>query len=495
VTREEADDGDDPEWRVAIDAAAGRWPRAAAEWSPTRWMTLGILAIALVAGCALRFYRLDLTGMTADEWAAAIAHPVRRVIQLQSQLDPGKLALYDLVLHGWMKVFGDGLRSIRGLSAGIGTGSIVLLFLLMRELYRAFAGAFEIETGELAGAFAALVFATNSTIVSSGRMSRMYALMLAAELAHILFFVRAQRHGGLLNYTLTAGFLAIAVATNFSSAFLLVSEGLWFGYLLLARWEALPGEDLRVIGPGLAIVAGLVLLLPFASNAITASQSAIQAGFLRWIHIRSLLWPYDILRWSIANNWLFWLLVALAALGVWRLWTSARLLPLFVGTWFAGPFLAVLALSWLITPLMVWRYVLVAFVAFFAIVAVGAALFRSNLARAVVALLILSLSVYSVRDFRAPNRVDWKRAALAAISQIAPDGQIAVVPSYAANVVRYYLPAQGRRSVVGLDFGCGTQQVLILSGRTWLPPSLIAAMEACYPRRLRQLENVEVRGR
>ena len=67
-----------------------------------------LLAVSVAAGIALRFYRLDAMSMTADEgaaWAAAV-EPLRGLLRLQPQLDAGKLAVYDLLLHYWIAAFG-----------------------------------------------------------------------------------------------------------------------------------------------------------------------------------------------------------------------------------------------------------------------------------------------------------------------------------------------------------------------------------------------------
>ena len=238
-----------------------------------------MLALAVVVGIALRCYRLDAVSMTADEgaaWAAA-AEPLKRLLLLQPRLDAGKLAIYDLLLHYWIDLFGDSLRSMRGLSAALGTFSILLMFAVVRELYQVFADE-ELKLGELAGGFAGLLFATNVAVVQSARQARMYPLMIAAELAQIFFFLRALRHKGVLNCILAAVFLALAIAANFTAVFLLAGECLWLACLLLARWRRRPGIQLRVLGPGVSLLVGSALLLPFAREALAAHERRLHMG-------------------------------------------------------------------------------------------------------------------------------------------------------------------------------------------------------------------------
>ena len=81
--------------------------------------------------------------------------------------DGGKLPLFDVVLHGWVRIFGDSLFAMRAMSAALGTVAIVLLFVAVREICRALGGEACAETGEVAGAFAALIYALNLTMVLS----------------------------------------------------------------------------------------------------------------------------------------------------------------------------------------------------------------------------------------------------------------------------------------------------------------------------------------
>ncbi|MBV8361391.1 MAG: hypothetical protein JO189_26155 [Deltaproteobacteria bacterium] len=455
-----------------------------------------LLAVAVLAGIALRFYRPDAASMTADEgaaWAAA-AEPVRRLLQLQPQLDAGKLAIYDLLLHYWIEMFGDSLRSMRGLSSAIDIVSILLMFVVVRELYRVFADG-ELQTGELAGGFAALMFATNVAVVQSARTARMYPLMTAAELAQLFFFVRAQRHGGLLNCISAAVFLALAIAANFTAVFLLVGESLWIAYLFVARWKRWPGERLRAAGPALSLTAGIALLLPFAPAAVAVSRAAIADGALDWIRYQPpLAWSYDLLRGDTGNRSLFRLFLALAAFGLWRHWSWAPLIPMFMAVAAAGPFVAVAMLSLFGRPMMVDRYVLLALIAFLGLAATGAATFESIPGRLLVFVVIVWLSVRAL-GHSSGFWIDWKRAVAIACAESPANAGISVVPSYAVNVVRYHLPPERRLLAVGVDSRCGDSRILIVSPGRPIGPAQIAELKACYPRLLGQATRVEVRSR
>jgi mannosyltransferase len=227
-------------------------------WRSTRLFALALVVIAVIVGAHLRFHRLARFDMSGDEgasWAAASEPTTEQVAHLERRLDPGKLALYDVVLHEWVKVFGDSLFAMRAMSAGLGTIAILLVFVAVREVCHSLADEAAAGVGDLAGAFAALLYATNLSMVLSDRAVRMYPFVMCAELLQIAFFVRAQRSGGVLNHAGLAIFTALMIAGNFTSTFLMAAETLWLGWLLIAMLWDVQSRELRVFRLGLALAA------------------------------------------------------------------------------------------------------------------------------------------------------------------------------------------------------------------------------------------------
>jgi mannosyltransferase len=458
-----------------------------------RHVTAGrtVLAIAVLVGMVLRFHRLDMLSMSGDEgfaWAAA-SQPVSRLLQLQPMLDSGKLALHDLLLHYWIAIFGDSLRSMRGLSAAIDTVSILLMFTVVRELYRTFAGEIS-DSGEMAAGFAALLFATNIAIVQSGRTARMYPLMTAAELAEMLFFIRAQRRGRMSDYVLTAIFLALAIGANFTAGFILISQAFWLAYLLIAKSKKLPGATLYAAGPALSLAAGVALLLPWRRAATSLLREAIRQRDFGWIPYQPPIhWSYEVLRASVGYQWLFTLLLALAVFAIWRHRSKTLLLPMYLVGAMLGPFAGVLIASQFGVAMMVDRYVLIGVIAFLGLAAIGIASFQSRF----VPIAIFGLIVWSVKLVKPPT-VDWRQAAAIASAASGRNTEIGVVPVYAIDVVRYHLPRERRSIAVGLKSQCGDPHILIMSTESISRP-FMAALKLCYPRLLRRDEFLEIRSR
>jgi len=476
--------------------------RALWAWRSTRLFTILLAIIAIVIGAHLRFdhlTRFEMNGDEAASWAAAAAPSAQQVGQIERQLDPGKLALYDVMLHEWIAVFGDSLYAMRAMSAALGTIAVILVFVAVREVCRSLAdepdGPAAATLAELTGAFAALLYATDLEMVLSDRTVRMYPLVMCAELLQITFFVRAQRRGGMVNYAGTAIFTAAMVACNFTSTFLTVAEALWLGWLLLAARRDAEPRRLAVFRPGCAVAAGIAILVPWLSGALLSSRDAVKEGAIDWIKLQPVSWPYTTLRHSAGSHTLFWIFVALAAFGIWRQWRSARQAVEFLALWTLGPMLAVMALTYLVHPLEFQRYVLITFVGMIAFTALGAASVRSTGLRIVLTVLLIHLSVRPVHArVRRSREAAWREATLLAEQRTPPGSKVAVFPSWCINVVRFYMPHDRRDDVTTAEWQCGAAPVLVMSGFNISSPATLAKMKACYPRTLAELPFVQVRS-
>ena len=470
-------------------------------WHSKRLFSLVLLMIAIVLGAQLRFHHLTRAEMNGDEgasWAAASAPNIQQVAGIEARLDPGKLALYDVLLHEWIEFFGDSLFTMRSMSGILGTIAIVLVLVCVREVCRSLGGESTAAIGDLAGSFAALLYATNLQMVLSDRTVRMYPLTMCAELSQITFFVRAQRRGGTLNFIGIAVFTAMMVACNFTSAFLLAMEAFWVGWLLLESLWHPQDWRLAIFGPGCAVLAGIMILIPWLPDAFASSHNAVEMGAIDWITPQPVSWLYTALRDSTGAGAqsLFWILVALAAFGAWRHWGQARRVVEFFAFWAVGPILVVMAVTYMIHPLEFARYVLIAFVGLFALAALGASSASSTALRVALALLMVYLSVRPVhRWIRHSGQTAWRDATLLASQKADPGEKIAVFPGWCINVVRFYMPPDRRSRAEPLYRGCGPARVLILGGRGVVPNEKIASAEACYPRVLARLQLVEVRAR
>ena len=476
------------------------WETAWSARRSPRLFAFALLTLAVILGAFYRFHRLARWDMNGDEgiaWAAVIRPTLRDVGAAFWQFENGgKLPLFDSLLHEWVRIFGDSLFAMRAMSAALGTLAIVLLFIAVRESSRCLGGEAAIEAGEVGGAFAALIYALNLTIVVSDRTAREFPLLTVVELAQIIFFVRAQRGSAWTDYLGIAVFTALMLPINYTASFLLASEALWLGIISIARWAgSARAAEVRIFRTGFAVIGGIALLAPLLPGVFISSRSAVQHNAVSWIQLQPPAWPYTVFRDVAGSPRLFELLGVLIAFGLFSQWRSGRLAWGFLATWMLGPVLAVYLVTYLIQPMEFPRYVLIAFVGMFALAGFGAGSVRSTVVRIVLAAAIVHLSTPSIHNWMKVLRDGAWREATALADRFAAGGQIAVCPPVNLNVVRFYLPPERRRDAVEMTRKCGSAEVVILSGRGVVSNDEIGAAEACYPRVIARLQLVEVRAR
>ena len=410
-----------------------------------------ILVAAVLVGGWLRLHDLGALDMTADEapsWVSASAPTIGEVVRQGLQLNPGKLALHDVVLHFWMLAFGDGVISIRMLSALLGTLAIILVFVVTREL---FVGEDKIEVPLFAdesstiAALSALVFALNVVAIRYSREGRMYALMLDAVLLQVWYFLRAVRRGGFVNYVGVVLFSILAVATSFVAGLVFLAEGLCLLVALrpgLRRWPYSWNASITLLVAGAILVA----LIPW-------HQLVEKASFFSWIG-PGFLTEYVLgFFWSAVLTPVLVVTLLLAIWGVIRgfreypeavgfalAWLVVPLLPLML---WLGPImlLAVTVYSW--TPVFAHRWELTCIVPLCILIGLGINEIPGSVARTAMLALVIVLAGFRVHSYD-PNSgdmewgVQWRAAAEAALPELKAGQPVQVVPGYPIYVMRYY---------------------------------------------------------
>lgn len=225
------------------------------------------IALVLVVGGFLRFANLGQAQLFRDEAASWLLASYPIVSLLQHNLDKTYPPLYELVLRGWLLVFGSGEAALRSPSAIPGVVTLVAAWRWTSE-----------ALGRTAGLMTASVLALSALLISNSREARMYSLETAfATVAWWLAWRlgadgRRLARGPRWHAALTAVFLTVAVAGEvWTMAFglpvaalqLLFAVGC---YLVQGRARRLEGPSAP--GPGLAVVAiaagaaSLVVWLP-----------------------------------------------------------------------------------------------------------------------------------------------------------------------------------------------------------------------------------------
>ena len=437
----------------------------------------------------MRFANLGALEISPDEatsWAAASAPSVAEVSARHYALNPGELPIYDLTLHGWIALFGTSPTPMRALSAAFGVLTIALVYIVVCELF-----APAPETESIAG-LAAIVFAVNLVTIKYSREARMYPMLLALILAQLAIFLRTLRSGGRENYALVVVLTAIVIATNYSTLAVPAIEGLWLLYILARTgWRLEHASARRAWALAAALAVGGLILVPKLFSPLRVPTTA--AGVARgWRKLPGLAAPFAFFN-KATGSFAFPILAALALWGAYRGWRrGAHDAVGFAMLWMWVPPLLMLVASYTIAPVFVERYALSSFVPFFILAALGIFELPGDLIRAGALVLAVAFSLGHLVEYdRKPHDAQFREAITAASDALKPGEVMTIVPSYAIELIRYYLPPGQPLRAVRFDPSAAPVAVLILGDQN-LEPGAGPSYKKVYPNVVARLRGVTV---
>jgi uncharacterized membrane protein len=375
--------------------------------SVSRTEVVAVAAIVAV-GAALRFFRLTFQSLWFDELFSVVfsrsSLTVAAIIEKYAG-DVHPLG-YPLLLHGWLRVFGDGELAARSLSAVWGVAGIAVLWLVGRRL-----------GGPRLGLIAGLLAAVNAYHVAYSQEARSYAVVFvlaAVSYLALLLFIDAPGWRTALVYGLT---VALVFHVHYYALVMFFGQMAAAAGILVAR-----DRDLRalrfVLIPG-AVVA--LAMLPWLGPFLRV------AGFDRY-------WPAVPEPWFLVGYFHGYfgdslvlsvgfaaLLAALPFLLKRRNedetldeWNSLRVGAVALGVSVAASLAVAYARSVLAVPMLIPRFTFVLLPAILLLIAMAVSRIRPARARAgvVVAVVALSLADLALGGFYTePRKEQWREAA------------------------------------------------------------------------------------
>ena len=414
-------------------------------------------------------------------------------------LNPGELGVHDVALHAWIALFGSGLASMRALSAVFGVLSILLVFIGSRELFTYGQNSnSRIDDDDIAtiAGLATLVFAVNLVTIKYSREARMYPLMLAAILAQVAMFLRSLRLGGFANYAAVTVLTVLAMASNFAAMLIPDTETLWLVYLIAregqAGWRLENANARRASNTLMALAACGPILMP----KFFSSMRAVSVGSIgEWRKVPAWYEPFALFN-KATGSFAFPILAALAILGAIAGWRRGnRNAIAFALLWMWAPPLMMLVASYAIAPVFIERYALSCFVPLFILVAVGIFELPGDSVRVAALAIAVTFSIGHIVSYdRKPHDAQYREAIAAADAALKPGETMTVVPAYAIEVLRYYLPHEKQNRAVRYNSAASTAAVLILGDQN-LAPGAAQSYRSEYPQEVARLRGVTVMRR
>ena len=195
---------------------------------------------------ALGFYQIGRPELWRDElasWALA-ERPLGDMFATARRIDGAQLAYY-LVLHGWIKVFGDSAGAMRSLSVLAMAGAAVCVTLTGQRL-----------AGPRAGLLAGLIFALVPSVSRYAQEIRFYALQVLLATLATLLLLRA------LDRPLVRRWAAYAAAVAGLGYADLVALALVTGHLAAVALTWRKNRDHRVFWVVPAVAGAIAVCLP-----------------------------------------------------------------------------------------------------------------------------------------------------------------------------------------------------------------------------------------
>ncbi|HEY0321511.1 MAG TPA: glycosyltransferase family 39 protein [Pyrinomonadaceae bacterium] len=311
--------------------------------------------------------------------------------------------LYYLLLHFWMKLFGETEIAVRMLSVIFSVLTVFVVYHLALKLFNR------------RTAFFAALFTTLSPLqVFYAQETRMYAQLTFLAAASVYFYVCWLKEGTRLSYAFYLISTTLLLYTHIYAVFVVMAQLLYFVWLRLQARETFRK---RLRG---WLAAQLITGLLFLPWALIIFQQATRARRGFWIREPDWLTPLSTLIEYCGSLWLAALLLPLFVYGVKLVYersgkektASLPRVRVFLLLWLILPIIIPFMLSKLVTPFYLAKYTIAASLPFYLLAARGLEQVRGRLRQAVLLLLIcLCFGLELSKDLISIKRERWNMAA------------------------------------------------------------------------------------
>lgn len=395
-----------------------------------------LLIVIFLVGLALRIYDLGSESIWYDEAISIAVAKLGLIDQISwsyLQNDNNPLLYYEL-LHFWVWIFGDSELVVRVPSALFGSFSILAIYMVGRLTFN-----------KKVGLIAALILATSVFHIKYSQEARAYSLLAFLTLLSFYYYLkiissdrRLYVFGYLLSsvlmlYTHYYGFLILAVQNIFFFGNYLKTRDL--GALSLRKWLTYQ------IILGVLYLPGFVL---FAKHAV-----AIQGGF--WLPeptLSSITRIFVVYSGSLLLCLVLVIFSLLSFLSFRRLKNSSDADNLILSKsnrfylvllWLFVPILLPFLLSLFSTPILLYRYLIAASLAFYLLAAIGMVLNGKRTLIFISVFLIIVLSSLNLEKYYGSvDKYQW-RETISFVEDNASSGDyIAVFPRFEIESANYY---------------------------------------------------------
>ena len=396
--------------------------------------------ILILLAVVVRLIGLSLDSLWYDEVFSVRAARISfsEIIRLAtSDVHP---PLYSLLLHFWIKLFGETESAVRLLSVCFSVLTVLVIYRLALKLFN-----------HRVAFFAALFTTLSPLHVFYAQEARGYAQLTFLAATSVYFFVCWLEDGRRISAALYALSTVLLLYTHIYAAFVVLAQLVYFASLFFLAREAFQ----KRLGSWLAIqfITGVVFF-PWMLIIIRQALKA-RRGF--WIEEPDWLAPFQTLIEYCGSLWLALLILPLFVYGLKRCFKPSDKDPIdslphlgaFLLLWLILPIGVPFFLSKLTTPFYLTKYTIAASLPFYLFAACGLDRVRGAAWQAILVLLIcVGFGTELSRDLSALKRERWRDAAYN-LEQAAQPGDLVLFNSTGSYMsFAYYAKRKDMNSAV-----------------------------------------------
>lgn len=319
----------------------------------TAYILFGILALSAV----LRLYNINFQSLWLDELYSIV--PTAPENSLQSVIEYSKgdqPPLFFIYIHYIFKIFGYNEIVGRIACAFIGLLSIPIIYYLGKECQ-----------GKLTGLFAALLTGINYFHIYYSQELRFYSMAFLCATLSYLFFIRAYKRNGLIDYCGYTIFTISLLYTHYYGLIIFGTQALTFLVLLMYK------RELKFVT--LSLSSAIIIMLAFVPWLPTIiNDLGISLGWIKPPEPHFIAqYFYDYVGKDALTTLLFVIFSCLFTFSLFKMPVNDEQRPVFliIIIWIILSYLVPYIRSIIVSPMLVNRYTIVTLPAWIIVFAVG----------------------------------------------------------------------------------------------------------------------------
>jgi mannosyltransferase len=430
-----------------------------------RMQHLSLLALVLLLGATLRIYDLGAESYWLDEAIMIQLTSGSTADILAEYSASGRPPVYVWLTFSWVQIFGASEAAARALSALIGSGAILAIYYVGKELF-----------GRHVGLSSALLMALSEMQIFHAQNLRYYSLVILLTLISFLYYIRMLRTGSLAQLTVWAITNLLLFFTHFLTVLVFPAQVLHF-LIFHRRYRSL-WLPWALAQASLAVAATWHLVLPLFQRTVVEGGPApgpswipptelsmlyrtVREYLLSTTPLRETIVPAVVV--FVVGLLLFWLVQGPARLrrSLFALKADLRRFIgnwpslLLVSLWLIFPPLSLFGLSLLLRPMFVDRYTLSAAPALYLLIAGGLWSVRRLVPTTLVLVAFMVLTLPGIfQYYQRDNNEQWREVATYVAAAGRPGDAVVLGPGKTEQAWYWYYQgeiAQCGRGEVILD--------------------------------------------